>query len=199
MPLYINPLTIIKQLAKMINMRISDLPCNKEDFDKVKSAYESALKDSGHFSSMSYNNNNTPYTQRNRNREVVWFSPPYSQNVKTNIGKIFMKLVKKYFPKNNKCYKIFNLNTLKLSYCCTTNVGNIIRQHNSKVLSKTNDNSNCKYNCRSKRNCPLNGECVTQCLVYKATSATSNNSFVYYRTSEGEFKTLQNLSDTVNA
>ena len=110
-----------------------------------------------------------------------------------------MKLVKKYFPKNNKCYKIFNLNTLKLSYCCTTNVGNIIRQHNSKVLSKTNDNSNCKYNCRSKCNCPLNGECVTQCLVYKATSATSNNNFFYYRTSEGEFKTLQNLSDTVNA
>ena len=50
-PLYINafsndPHTIIKQLPKMINKRISDLSCNKEEFDKVKSDYETALKDS---------------------------------------------------------------------------------------------------------------------------------------------------------
>ena len=31
-----------------------------------------------------------------------------------------------------------------------------------------------------------------QCLVYKTTSATSSNSFVYYGTSEGEFKTRYN-------
>ena len=40
-PLYINtfskhPPTIIKQLPRMINKRISDLSCNKEEFDKVK-------------------------------------------------------------------------------------------------------------------------------------------------------------------
>ena len=39
--------------------RISDLSCDKEEFDKVKSIYESALKDRGHFSSMPYNNSNT--------------------------------------------------------------------------------------------------------------------------------------------
>ena len=83
----------------MINKRISDLSCNKEEFDKVKSVYESALKDSGHFSSMSYNSN-TQNARRNRNRKVIWFNPPYSQNVKTNIGKLFIKLVRKHFPKN---------------------------------------------------------------------------------------------------
>ena len=71
----------------MINKEISDLSCNKEEFDKVKSAYQSALKDSGHFSLMSYNNDNTQNAQRNRNSKVIWFNPPYSQNVKTNIGK----------------------------------------------------------------------------------------------------------------
>ena len=172
----------------MINKRISDLFCNKEEFDKVKSVYESALKHSGHFSSMSYNNSNTQNARRNRNRKIIWFNSPYSQNEKTNMGKLFIKLVRKHFPKNSKYHKIFNLNTLKLSYCCTTNVGNIIKQHNSKVLNKTNDNINLKCNCRSKPNCPLNGECLTQCLVYKATSTTSSNSFVYYGTSEGEFK-----------
>ena len=101
--------------------------------------------------------------------------------------------MRKHFPKNNKYHKIFNLNTLKLSYCCTTNVGNIIKQHNSKVLSKINDdNNNRECNCRSKPNCPLNVACLTQCLVYKATSTTSSNSFAYYGTSEGEFKTRYN-------
>ena len=113
------------------------------------SDYESALKDSGHFSSMSYNSN-TQNAQRNRNRKVIWLNLPYSQNMKTNIGKLSLRLVRKHFPKNSKCHENFNLNTLKLSYCCTTNVGNIIKQHNSKVLSKTNDSNNRKCNCRSK-------------------------------------------------
>ena len=140
---------------------------------------------------MSYNSN-TQNARRNRSRKVIWFNPPYSQNVKTNIGKLFVKLVRKHFPKNKKHHKIFNLNTLKLSYCCTTNIGNIIKQHNSKVLSKTDDNNNRKCNCRSKPNCSLNGECLTQSLVYKATSTTSSNSFANYGTSEGEFKTQYN-------
>ena len=95
----------------------------------------SGLKDSEHFSSMSYNNSNTQNARRNRNRSVIWFNPSYNQNVKANIGKLFIKLVRKHFPKNNKYHNIFNLNTLKLSYCCTSNVGNIIIQHNSKVAT----------------------------------------------------------------
>ena len=64
--------------------------------------------------------------------------------------------------------------------------------NNSKVQNKANINTNRKCNSRSKPNCPLNGECLTQCLVYKATSTTSSNSFVYYGTSEGEFKSRYN-------
>ena len=126
--IYINAFspTTIKQLPKMINKRISDVSCNKEEFDKVKSVYESTLKESGHFSLMSYNNN-TQNARRNRNRKAIWFNPSYSQNAKANIGKLFIKPARKYFPKNNKCYTIFNLNTLKLSYFCTTNLGNTIK------------------------------------------------------------------------
>ena len=133
---------------------------------------------------MSYNSN-TQNAGINRNRKVVWFNTPYSQNVKTNIGKLFIKLVRKHFPKNNKYYKIFNLNTLQLRYCCTTSVGNIIKQYNFKVLGKANDSNNRKCHGKLKPNCPLNSECLTQCLVYKATSTTSSNSFIYYGSSEG--------------
>ena len=93
--MYMYMYTIIKEFPKMVNKRISDLSCNKQEFDKVKSVYESALKDSGHFSSISYNNSNTQNAQRSRNRKVIWFNPPYSQNVKTNIGKMFIKIVRK--------------------------------------------------------------------------------------------------------
>ena len=58
---------------------------------------------------------------RNRSRNIIWFNPPFSQNVKTNIGKLFLKLVKKHFP--------------KVSYSCMSNMSNFIKQHNSNILS----------------------------------------------------------------
>ena len=38
----------------------------------------------------------------------------------------------------------------------------------------------------------MNGEGLTQCLIYKTTSTTSSSSFVYYRTFVGEIKTRNN-------
>ena len=35
-----------------------------------------------------------------------WFNPPYSKSVKTNIGRIFIKLISKCFPLNHKSVKI---------------------------------------------------------------------------------------------
>ena len=62
-------------------------------------------------------------------------------------------------------------------------------QNASRNGNKRNDD-NCKCNYRSKPNCRLNG--ITQCQVCKALSTTSSNSFVYYGTPEGEFKTWYN-------
>ena len=46
--------------------------------------------------------------------KIVCLNPPYSANVKTNVGKIFMRLVDKYFPCHDKYYKLFNRNNIKL-------------------------------------------------------------------------------------
>ena len=35
-------------------------------------------------------------------RQIIWFNPPFSANVKTNVGKIFMRLVDKHFPCHHK-------------------------------------------------------------------------------------------------
>ena len=47
-PLYINaksnhPYTIIKELPKMMSKRLSELPCNQEEFNKAKPLHEEAL------------------------------------------------------------------------------------------------------------------------------------------------------------
>ena len=58
------------------------------------------------------------YCQRN----ILWFNPPYSQNVETKVGKSFIQLIDQHFPKSNPLHKIFNRNTVKLSYSCMSNV-----------------------------------------------------------------------------
>ena len=134
----------------------------------------------------------TNQQQRNRPRKIVWFNPPFSQHVKTNIGNAFLKIVKKHFVKDHKYYKIFNRNTLKLSYSCMTNVQNIIKGHNSKVLNAENKKEQRACNCRKKEQCPMNGDCLTTCIIYKAEVNHSNIIQTYYGQCEGEFKSRYN-------
>ena len=82
----------------MINKRLLDLSCNEEECEKAKLLYETALNESGYKTTMTYTKT-TNLNNRNRARNIIWFNPPYSQNVKTNVGKTFLKLVKKNFSK----------------------------------------------------------------------------------------------------
>ena len=55
----------------MFSKKISDLFCNKEEDDKVKSVYEIALKDSGYFSTMYLNNGNAQNARKKRNKGCI--------------------------------------------------------------------------------------------------------------------------------
>ena len=123
----------------------------------------------------------------NRHRKIIWFNQPFSQSVKTNIGKIFLKLIRKHFPRHHKLHKIFNPNTLKLSYCCMKNISNIIKQHNATVLA-TSTTPKRLCNCRNKDTCPLDGCCLKQCFIYKAEVHIDNDCKIYYGAVEGDFK-----------
>ena len=186
-----HPPSIIKQLPLMTNKLILNLSWNENEFNKAKPLYESALNSSGFNCSMKFK---APVenARRNRNRKVIWFNPPYSLNVKTNIGKVFLKLVRKHFPRSHKLSKIFNLNTIKISYSSMPNVKNLIKQHNSKILNKDRDKIQRPCNCRIKESCPLNGKCLHQCMVYKAEVSTNTTYKEYYGASEGEFKSRYN-------
>ena len=156
-------------------------------FNKAKPFYESALKNSGFNYSMKFE---APVenARRNRNRKVIWFNPRYSLNVKTNIGKVFLKLVRKHFPRSQKLSKVFDLNTIKISYSSMPNVKNLIKQHNSKILNKDRNKTQQPCSCRIKESCPLNGNCLHQCMIYKAEVSTNTTYKEYYGASEGEFK-----------
>ena len=64
---------------------------------------------------------------------MIWFNPLYSGNVVTKVGKHFLSLLDKHFPPHNKFHKIFNRNTVKISYSYLPNMKTIINSHNHKL------------------------------------------------------------------
>ena len=86
----------------------------------------------------------------------------------------FLHLVDKHFPRSNKLHKIFNGNTIKVSYSCTDNMAKIIKNHNKKVTSKVAPMSP-KCNCREKEKCPFNGNCQATSVIYQAKVKTATN------------------------
>jgi len=118
---------------------------------------------------------------RKRKRKVIYFNPPYNSNVKTNIGAKFLQLVRKHFQ-NTSLAKIFNKNTVKVSYRCTPNIKSIISGHNKKVLNNRNNRQSAppKMCHCTIRECPLNGECQLDSLVYQATVTDDQNSSETY-------------------
>ena len=171
--LYINsmsnhPPNIIKHLPKSINRRISSLSCNEDHLNNVKHYYEDQLKSCGYNELFSFMNE-TPANNRNktRKRNIIWFNPPYSQSVKSNV---FLKLVRSHFPKTHRFHKILNKNNVNVSYSCMNNMTQIIKSHNSKILNNNNIiNKNRECNCRRKAECPLDNQCLSRSLVYKAS------------------------------
>ena len=190
-----HPPAIIKQLPAAIYSRISSLSCNKEEFDRAIPAYKEALEKSGH-RPPAQSTKPAGSNKRKRSRKITWFNPPYNQNVTTNVAGSFLRLVDKHFPRHHPYSKLFNRDNLKCSYSCMQNMGAIISAHNTKVLTSstaaTPPARTC--NCRKPLECPLNGNCLAKCLVYKATvTAPTKSTKHYYGLTEGEFKTRYNL------
>ena len=169
------PPQIIKHLPDSIEERLSNNSSNEQVFNSAKPEYEKALKDSGYKNvNLKYGAQKERRKKNNRNRKIIWFNPPYSKQVSTNIAKRFLNLLDQHFPKQHRLYKIFNRNNVKVSYSCTENMSSFISSHNKKLLnSRTGNIKPC--NCRSKDDCPLNGQCHAQDIVYKCTILTSIN------------------------
>ena len=80
---------------------------------------------------------------------------------------------------------------MKISYSCMSNLEEI-SNHNQKTLQNSNkttqeDIKSC--NCRSKANCPVNRECLTKGVIYKATVMHKYKENVYIGSTGRQFKT----------
>ena len=80
------------------------------------------------------------------------------------------------FPTCHPLHKIMNRNSIKLSYRCMPNMGQVISRHNHKVVNDQVQQTPPGCNCRGgPTECPLSGACQTASLVYEATVTREDN------------------------
>ena len=125
---------VLKQLPKSIEKRLSEISSTKEIFDNSKHLYQKVSQESGFKEKLCYQqknvNANSNRNQKICQRIIIWFNLHFSKSMKTNFGKEFFKLLKRHFPKRHKMSKIFNKNTVKLSYSCCRNISSKISSSN---------------------------------------------------------------------
>ena len=121
--------------------------------------FQKAIWKSGHEHTLKFDPQarNPPSKKRSRkNRNCLWFNPPYNHTVTTNIGKEFLTLLDKCFPPENPLRKIFNRNNVKISYSTTPNMAKIIAGKNGKILTPSEENEKiCSCTKNKKDLCPL--------------------------------------------
>ena len=137
-----HPPNVLKQLPKSIAKRISEILLSEEIFNKSINICRKALKESDFMDQLKYLPNEVRQVENNEGRKhkrkTIWFNPPYSKNVKTNVGKVFLKLLKKHCPAIHVLNKIFNENTVKIRYGCLKNINSVVPSHNKRLKSQNN-------------------------------------------------------------
>ena len=128
-------------------------------------------------------------TRKNWKRKVVWFNPPDSESVQTNVAKSFLHQLDKHFPKSNIMHKLFNRNNVKVSYSYMPNMASIVKRHNKRILNQyvsATPSDGCY--CRVKRECPPNGSCLQSSIAYQVSVNKSAEKKIYIGMTEHTFK-----------
>ena len=127
-----HPPQILKQITTTISDSLSRNSSSQLIFNESKHQYEDALSKSGFKTKLNNKDSAAPTSKKmiSRRRKMIWFNPPYSQNMSTNIAKIFLNLVDKHFPCTHQLHKIFNHNIIKVCYSCMSNIQELIKKHN---------------------------------------------------------------------
>ena len=165
-----HPPAILKNIPLSINKRLLKISANKDIFDAAVPLYQKELDANGYQHTLEFDplaTNNKEKQKRSKN--VIYFNPPYSLNVKTNLGAKFLRLIDHHFPPGSALHPLINRRKVKLSYRCLPNLKAEVSSHNKKILKEEEANSPPRCNCQKPDNCPLPGKCTTENLVYRAT------------------------------
>ena len=181
------------RIPESINHRLSNILSDQHSFDSTIKPCQEALKNSGYDYKLHFNPQATS-ENRSRNRKVIWFNPPYSSNVTTNIGHKFLNIINECFTKDHPLRKIFNRNSLKLGYSCMPNVRNIISAHNKRLLNEDAKHHATRkkiHAIAAKKQLPIRRKMPIKEIVYQATVINEDNNAqeIYVGLTEGTFKT----------
>ena len=169
---------------------MSRISANEEIFNAAKQPYQDALNRSGYNHTLEYSK--PPESkQKNRKKNITWFNPPFSLNVKTNIGREFLSLVDRAFPPDNPLSKLFNRQTVKVSYKRMPNLSQAVAGHNAKLLAGGRQAEQLGCNCiGGLPTCPVDGNCQATGVVYQAsvTELGSGQVETYTGTTARRFK-----------
>ena len=128
-----HPPALLKNIPDNINKRLTSISSSQKVFDDAIPPYQNALNEAGYKHKLTQNPQ--PKHKRNHQRKVIWYNPLWNANVKTNLGRKFLNIIDRCFPKGHPLHKMFNKHTLKLSYSCMPNMKSIISSHNKTLLS----------------------------------------------------------------
>jgi hypothetical protein len=166
-----HPPSVTRAIPKMVIQRLCRLSKDKPTFDNSAREYLDELKSSGYdIEGLSFERPTS--SKRKRRRNIIYFHPPFCRSVKTKFGRIFRELVEKHFTPDHALCKIFNKNTLKISYSCLPNMKSVLDAHNRGIIDNNNgsgtniDSRNC--NCRRAQDCPFEGSCLSKNVIYRA-------------------------------
>lgn len=81
---------------------------NADISEAAKGVYEKALSKSWHQNELKIIK---PPQEIKKNSRNIWFNPPYGQSVKTNIGRIYLKWIRRFASEKKR--KLFNKNNIK--------------------------------------------------------------------------------------
>ena len=197
LPIYVHcqsnhPPNVLKNIGPAVNKRLSSLSANSDLFNQAKPLYQDALKRSKYDHNLEFKEEEVAEEEgqrnrRRRKRQIIWWNPPFSMNVKTNVGAKFLALISKCFPKDGPLGKAFNRSNLKLSYSTCPNMKQIIAAHNRKVLANIKppipvvdapETKTCNCSRRMMEEvggCPLQGKCLTANVGYTAEVSINHN------------------------
>ena len=131
--------------------------------------YQEALIKAGYSQKLTYQKHDQKKNNlKQRKKQIVWFNPPYSKNVTTEVGKFFLRLIDKHFPPQHKLHKLFNRNSVKISYSCLPNIKSIINAYNRKILYPSPTVSRRTSNCINISQYPLQQNCLSNNILYQA-------------------------------
>jgi hypothetical protein len=132
-----HPPRIIKNIPLSIIKRLAKISANKA----ASPLYQAELTKSGYQHTLEFDQTASTNRRRTRTRKVIYFNPPYSINVKTNIGETFLRLIDYHFPPESPLHPLIIQ----------------IAKHNFNILNQEKLDPPPTCNCQDKPKCPLPG------------------------------------------